>query len=53
MPHPHRLWTDLGCFLIAVALAIIYQWEARDVIWGLWGSSLVVGYITILVDIGQ
>jgi isoamyl acetate esterase len=28
------------------------SWEARDVIWGLWGSSLVVGYITIMADIG-
>jgi hypothetical protein len=34
---------DLFAFAGTVACAIIFRWEARDVIWGLWISSLTVG----------
>lgn len=39
---------DLFAFAGTVACATIFKWEARDVIWGLWISSLTVGYATIV-----
>jgi hypothetical protein len=39
---------DLFAFAGTVACATIFRWEARDVIWGLWISSLTVGYATIV-----
>lgn len=40
---------DLGSFAVMVAIAAWQRWEARDLIWGLWISSLVVGYSFIVV----
>lgn len=40
---------DLGSFALMVAIAAWQRWEARDLIWGLWISSLVIGYSFILV----
>jgi hypothetical protein len=40
---------DLGSFAVMVAIAAWQRWEAKDLIWGLWISSLVVGYSFILV----
>ncbi|MCK4679795.1 hypothetical protein KAT82_01610 [bacterium] len=42
---------DLFAFAGTVACAIIFRWEARDVIWGLWISSLTVGYATIVSNV--
>jgi len=42
---------DLFAFAGTVACATIFRWEARDVIWGLWISSLTVGYATIVSNI--
>ena len=42
---------DLFAFAGTVACATIFRWEARDVIWGLWISSLTVGYATIVSTI--
>lgn len=53
MPRMRDLAIDLAAFVATVALAVICHWEARDVIWGLWASSLVVGYTTILVGAGK
>jgi len=39
---------DLFAFAGTVAWATFFRWEARDVIRGLWISSLVVGYATIV-----
>jgi len=39
---------DLFAFAGTVACATVFRWEARDVIWGLWISSLTVGYATIV-----
>ena len=39
---------DLFAFAGTVVWATIFRWEARDVIWGLWISSLIVGYATIV-----
>lgn len=42
---------DLFAFAGTVAAATIFRWQARDVIWGLWISSLTVGYATIVMTI--
>ena len=34
-----------------MACATIFKWQARDVIWGLWISSLTVGYATIVSNV--
>ncbi|MCK4916585.1 MAG: hypothetical protein KAS89_10445, partial [Candidatus Eisenbacteria sp.] len=38
-------------FAGTVACATVFRWEARDVIWGLWISSLTVGYATIVSNV--
>jgi len=42
---------DLFAFAGTVAVATFFRWEARDVIWGLWISSLTVGYATIVSNV--
>lgn len=42
---------DLFAFAGTVACATIFRWEARDVIWGFWISSLTVGYATIVSNV--
>jgi hypothetical protein len=39
---------DLFAFAATVAWATALRWEATDVIWGLWISSLTIGYATIV-----
>jgi hypothetical protein len=46
-----RLALDLGLFLLTLALAWHERWSATDIVWGLWISSLVLGYTFILVSI--
>ena len=42
---------DLFAFSGTVAVATIFRWQASDVIWGLWISSLTVGYATIVSSV--
>ena len=42
---------DLFAFAGTVACATIFRWQARDIIWGLWISSLTVGYATIVSNV--
>ena len=42
---------DLLAFAGTVACATVFKWQARDVIWGLWISSLTVGYATIVSNV--
>ncbi|MCK4409460.1 MAG: hypothetical protein KAW67_05215 [Candidatus Eisenbacteria sp.] len=42
---------DVFAFAGTVACATIFRWEAQDVIWGLWVSSLTVGYATIVSNV--
>lgn len=35
-------------FLLTIVFALVQRWEARDLIWGLWISSLAVGYAFII-----
>lgn len=44
---------DVGAFVGGLALAWWQQWQARDLIWSLWLSSLVVGYSSILWSVGR
>jgi hypothetical protein len=49
-PYQEPLY-DLGLFAGTVALAIWQDWSATDLVWGLWISSLLVGYAFIVVTI--
>ncbi len=42
---------DVVAFSAAIVLAGALRWEATDLIWGLWLSSLVIGYTTIVATI--
>ena len=44
---------NLLAFAIGLALAYALDWQARDLIWSLWLSSLVTGYLTIVIRIGR
>jgi hypothetical protein len=43
-----QIWVDLGLFLATLICAWQFQWSASDLIWGLWLSSLTVGYVTLI-----
>lgn len=45
--------TDLGLFAVTAGLAWYEGWTARDLLWGLWISSLVLGYSHIIAAIGS
>lgn len=46
-------WPDAVAFVAVLAVAWWAGWNARDLVWSLWLSSLVVGYSTIVWMIGQ
>lgn len=46
-----KAWPDLLAFLLGLALAYFLKWETKDLIWSLWLSSLLVGYMTIVISI--
>lgn len=39
---------DILAFGLGLSLAYFLKWETRDLVWSLWLSSLVLGYLTIL-----
>src|SRR5471032_1581083 len=41
-------WLDLVAFVAWLAIAWWGRWQASDLVWSLWLSSLVVGYAMIL-----
>ena len=41
-------WPDALAFVAGLGLAWYFQWETRDLVWGLWLSSLLVGYAMIV-----
>src|SRR3990170_9101162 len=47
----NALLLDLFLFVGTVALAWYEQWSAKDLVWSLWISSLVLGYSYILTSI--
>lgn len=46
----HPVW-DLCGFVVGLGLAWMLGWQTRDLVWGLWLSSLVIGYLTIVMGI--
>ena len=46
--RPADFMPDLLAFAGTVLLAILFRWQARDIIWSLWISSLSFGYLWIL-----
>jgi len=46
-----HLARELTAFAFTVACAWFFQWQAKDLIWGLWTSSLCVGYSFIVFSI--
>src|SRR5215470_11634713 len=42
---------DLLLFAASAAMAWFGRWQAGDLVWGLWLSSLIVGYGLLLVGI--
>ena len=48
-----RSWPDAVAFAVGLAVAWYGRWNAGDLIWSLWLSSLVVGYATIVWMIVQ
>jgi hypothetical protein len=47
-----RIGLDLALFLLTLGLAWRQHWSVTDLVWGLWISSLVLGYAFIIVSIG-
>ena len=43
--------TDLAVFAGTVVLAVLNDWQTRDLIWSLWLSSLTVGYAVLITNI--
>jgi hypothetical protein len=43
---------DLCGFAIGLWLAWALDWQTRDLVWGLWLSSLVIGYASIVYGLG-
>jgi hypothetical protein len=47
-----RILPDALAFAMGLSVAWIQGWKTTDLVWSLWLSSLVVGYLTILSTIG-
>ena len=39
---------DVLAFLVGIGLAWAFRWETTDLLWSLWLSSLLTGYLTLL-----
>ena len=46
-----RVLPDIIAYFLGLAIAYFLHWETRDLVWSLWLSSLVIGYLTILSGI--
>jgi hypothetical protein len=40
-------WGEAVAFAVSAAAALIWDWQASDVAWGLWISSLVTGWVIL------
>jgi hypothetical protein len=47
-PPRRHVAGDVAGFVVAMAMAWVFSWQARDLIWSLWLSSVVFGFATIL-----
>lgn len=48
-----RAWPDLVAFFVGLAIAWFARWNATDLVWSLWLSSLVVGYAMIVWNLSS
>jgi hypothetical protein len=51
-PSGGAVAVDLLSFVGTAVAAVWLGWATRDLIWGLWLSSLTIGYATLLLSIG-
>ncbi|MFY9341442.1 MAG: DUF6498-containing protein, partial [Planctomycetota bacterium] len=42
---------DVGGFVLGLGLSLALGWRTTDLVWGLWLSSLVIGFLSLLVGI--
>lgn len=50
-PKSDAVWPDFLGFGVAIFLAWWLDWKTTDLVWSLWLSSLLLGYLTILYTI--
>ena len=43
-----RILPDIAAFALSLGLAYGLHWQTADLVWGLWLSSLVLGYLSLL-----
>ena len=53
LPSLQTIAPDIAMFVGAVALSRMLGWNTTDLVWSLWLSSLVLGYLSILSVIGK
>jgi hypothetical protein len=51
--RPIAILLDLLAFAAGLGMAWAFGWQAKDLVWSLWLSSLVVGYTTIVLSIAR
>jgi len=51
--RPTAVLLDLLAFAGGLGMAWAFGWKAKDLVWSLWLSSLVVGYAILVVSIGR
>ncbi|HEX4585013.1 MAG TPA: DUF6498-containing protein [Burkholderiaceae bacterium] len=49
----HILIPNLAAFAVGLGCAWMLGWQTTDLVWSLWLSSLVLGYLSILATIGK
>lgn len=42
-------WADLAAFGVTMVIAVVEAWNPSDIVWGLWTTSLTLGYVYILL----
>ncbi|HMP97665.1 MAG TPA: DUF6498-containing protein [Kiritimatiellia bacterium] len=50
--HAASFWPDILAFFIGLGSAWWFSWNTDDLVWSLWLSSLVTGYLTVFVVMG-
>jgi hypothetical protein len=53
LPGIPAILPDLVAFTAGIACARLLGWNTTDLVWSLWLSSLVLGYLTIVAMIGE
>ena len=53
LPNAASILPDLAAFAVGLGCARLLQWNTTDLVWSLWLSSLVLGYLSILSVIAK